>query len=393
MSATGESPKALRCPQCGASLPFTAEGYAVCRYCGSSLVWKRGEAEAGPAEGMAVRGIRLKPFVYTDTEGTGLELFRMLVPVGWQVQGGCRWLLDNPSMPAVVAFQAFNPQGAQAFEVLPNMNLTWSDNPTTRMLFPIGARYFGAEVRPPMGIRQAMHELVLPRYRSMMQNLRILREEPMPDLPQAARSDAPLTGGAAEGGMVRISYDWQGVSFEENIYGMVEMWRTPIPGMFGSTQLVTWLVDFLFSIRAAQGQLDAAGDLFKVMLGSFRLNPHWYAAFRSIIHQLGQMQVQRIHHIGEIGSIYARTGSEMREQNLRDWYARQEVYDRLATDQSRAIRGVDAFYDPHREEVVELPSGYGHAWADNLGGYIVTDDPNFNPNTQSNLHWEPMEQR
>ena len=83
----------------------------------------------------------------------------------------------------------------------------------------------------------------------------------------------------------------------------------------------------------------------------------------------------------------------MREQDLRDWYSRQEVYDRLATDRSRAIRGVDAYYDPHGEEVVELPSGYGHAWADNLGGYIVTDDPNFNPNTQSGLHWDPMDRR
>jgi hypothetical protein len=55
--------------------------------------------------------------------------------------------------------------------------------------------------------------------------------------------------------------------------------------------------------------------------------------------------------------------------------------------------GVDAFYAPHRQEEVELPSGYGHAWANNLGEYILTEDPNFNPNVHSSLHWEPMEQR
>jgi len=391
MGASGGNPQALRCPQCGAGVPLSGEGYATCRYCGSSLVWNQRETQAGEAVSAAVKGIRFTPYVCTDAQGTGLELFRMLIPVGWQAQGGCRWALDNPSLPATVAFQVYDPQGAQAFEVLPNMNLAWSENSGARMLHPVGSRYFGAEVRPPMGIGQAMRELVLPRYRSMMQNLRILRQEPVPDLPQIARSEAPLTGGAAEGGVVRIGYDWQGVSFEENIYGMVETWRTPISGMFGVSVLVTWLVDFLFSLRAAKGQLDASEDLFKVMLGSFRLNPHWYAAFRSIIHYLGQMQVQRIRHIGEIGSIMARAGSEMREQNLRDWYARQDIYDRLATDRSRAIRGVDAFYDPHREEVVELPSGYGHAWANNLGEYIITDEASFNPNIGSNLHWEPME--
>ena len=53
-------------------------------------------------------------------------------------------------------------------------------------------------------------------------------------------------------------------------------------------------------------------------------------------------------------------------------------------------RGVDAFLDPHRQEVVELPSGYGQVWANNLGEYVLSEDPNFNPNIESNQHWEPM---
>lgn len=77
-------------------------------------------------------------------------------------------------------------------------------------------------------------------------------------------------------------------------------------------------------------------------------------------------------------------------KNLSDWYKRQEVYDRISVDRSRSIRDVDGFYDPHREEVVELPSGYGHAWANNLGEYILTEDPSFNPNLESTQHWEPM---
>ena len=48
-------------------------------------------------------------FSYTDTQGTGLELFHMLIPVGWKFEGGCHWLLDNPGMPAAVAFEVSNP--------------------------------------------------------------------------------------------------------------------------------------------------------------------------------------------------------------------------------------------------------------------------------------------
>jgi hypothetical protein len=55
--------------------------------------------------------------------------------------------------------------------------------------------------------------------------------------------------------------------------------------------------------------------------------------------------------------------------------------------------GVDAFLDPHRQEVVELPSGYEQVWANNLGEHILSESPSFNPNIHSNLHWEPMKKQ
>jgi hypothetical protein len=355
-------------------------------------MWDRQAGPSGEAQPSVMHGMRLKQFTYTDSQGTGLELFRMLVPVGWQFQGGCRWLFDNPGMPAVVAFQIFNPQGSEMFEVLPNMNFTWNNNSMSRLMAPTGTRHFGAEVRAPVSIGEAFRSLVLPRYRTNVQGLQILSQEALPDLPRLVRSEAPTAGGFAEGGKVRIRYTWQGSQLEEDIYGVVEVFRAPIVTLFGTSEMLIWLVDYLFSFRTGVGRLDATADLFKVLIGSFRLNPQWYAAFKSIAQTLCQRQIQHIRHIGQIGQILAQAGREMREQNLQDWYARQEIHDRQLTSWSRAMRGVDAFRDPHREEVVELPTGYGQAWANNLGEYIVTDDPNFNPNVYSNLHWEPMQQ-
>jgi hypothetical protein len=336
-----------------------------------------------------VRGVRLKPLVIDDPQVTGLELFRMLVPVGWEWRGGARWVFDNPGMPATVAFQLWNPQGAEAFEILPNMNFFW--NKAAGM--SVGSRHFGAEVRAPMSARDALRTLLLPRYRGGMTGLSVLAEEPQPDLPRIARSDAVLSGGSAEGARIVIRYTWQGMAFDEAIYGMVEVYRAPMQSLFGMSELVFWWLDFLFSFRAASGRLDASSTLFTAMMRSFRLNPQWYAAYQSIIQYLAQRQIQRIQHIGQIGQMLAQTGEQMRQQNLQGWYAKQEAWDRMATDRSRYIRGVDGYLDPHREEVVELPSGYGHAWANNLGEYIVTESTDFNPNIGSNLHWEPMEPR
>jgi DNA-directed RNA polymerase subunit RPC12/RpoP len=388
------SPTALKCPQCGASIQPGEASYLICQYCGSSIVWNPPQTEtSNQTQEAFVRGMRLRQFSYTDTQGTGLELFRMLVPVDWEFHGGCQWLLDNPGMPATVAFQLWNPNGAEMFEVLPNMNFTWTTNPLIRGLHPIGSRYFGAEVRPPMSIQEAFQQFVLPRYRAGVQNLKVIKLEDKPELPNLVKSEAPISGGSAEGASARIQFTWQNVAYEEEIFGVVEVFRSPIASMFGTAEVLFWFVDYLFAFRTAPDRLEATADLFGLMIRSFQLNPQWYAAYKTIIQQLAQQQIQRIHHIGQISQILSQTSAQIREQNLNDWYDRQQVYERLATDHSRVIRGVDAFYDPHREEVVELPSGYGHAWANNLGEYIITEDPNFNPNIHSNLHWESMQQQ
>jgi hypothetical protein len=400
-STPGLKPVALACPQCSAPINPAAQNSTVCQYCGSNLVWNNpspaqaGHAgQAGQPQEKPVRGMHLKPFSYTDSQVTGLELFRMLIPSGWQFQGGCHWLLDNPGMPASVAFQVWNPQGAEAFEVLPNTNFTWSTNRLATSMFPPGSKYFGAEVRQPVGIQDAFGKFILPRFRSRLENLQIMNFVPIPDLPRLVKSEASLTPGAsAEGGKLRICYGWQGKQYEEEIYAVVEVFRVPIQSMFGTNELIVWFIDFLFTFRAAAGRLDATADLFTVMIQSFKLNPQWSAAVKAIAQQLAQRQIQQIHHIGQLGQIYAQTGAEMRQQNLNDWYSRQATYDRLAVDRSRAIRDVDGFFDPNRQEVVELPSGYGHAWVSGNGEYILTEDPTFNPNVETNQSWTEMPQQ
>jgi hypothetical protein len=48
--------------------------------------------------------MRFKAFSCVDTQGIGCEAFRLLIPAGWEFSGGVHWLLNNPGMPAVIAF-------------------------------------------------------------------------------------------------------------------------------------------------------------------------------------------------------------------------------------------------------------------------------------------------
>ena len=73
--------------------------------------------------------IRFKIYKYIDTQGIGIEAFRMLIPGDWEFDGGLKWRLDNPGIPVEANFRIRNPRGSEAFEVFPNLPFFWTNNP------------------------------------------------------------------------------------------------------------------------------------------------------------------------------------------------------------------------------------------------------------------------
>nr|MBC7244280.1 hypothetical protein [Chloroflexota bacterium] len=96
----------------------------------------------------------------------------------------------------------------------------------------------------------------MPRYCAQAQNLQILSYEPPPDFPRLAKSEAAISGGSAESSKLRIRYNWRGQQFDEDIYGMVEIFRAPLTTMFGAAEIIVWFVDALFSFRTADEELS-----------------------------------------------------------------------------------------------------------------------------------------
>ncbi len=380
---------ALRCPQCGAPLPGSGEE-VLCVHCGAYLIRRPTSADG---EISFVQGMRLRPIVCMDTQGIGGEAFRLLIPAGWEFSGGVHWLLNNPAMPAVIAFQAGHPTGAEGFEVLPNLSFTWSNNPMAQITMPVGSLYFGNEVRPPMGIQQALREIVLPRFRGQVQGLRIVREEALPDLAAQLGVGGQQSPGSmtwAEGAKVRIAYQRGTVPVEEEIFAVLAVTRFLTPTMFGAAENFFWLLEYLCCFRASAGHLDSLAPLFQTIARSFRLNPQWYGRYRQVSQFLVQNQIQQIQNVGQLSRIIHQTHEEISDSLMASYCERQAVMDRLSARWSQTIRGVDEYYDPFRGSSVELPGGYRHAWANALGEYILTDDPTFNPNIGSNLNWEPL---
>lgn len=395
--------RVVRCPQCGAKLPHGRE--VVCEYCGTRCVLEQPQPSTAEPEGprrtpeaapQGAAALRLKTVQCVDQQGIGVEAFRMLIPADWVFEGGVHWLLNNPGMPAVIAFRARNAANTEAFEVFPNVSFYWTNNPMVHMTFPIGSLYYGNEVRPPMGAQQMLREIVLPRYRGNIPGLQVVREEHLPDLARQVGAGAQAAPGAvtsADGARVRVRYSVGGQATEEEIYGVVEVTHVSMPVMFGSVEHIYWMADYLFSFRAPDGKLDGMAEMFWTITRSFQLNPQWYGRYMQVSQYLIQNQIQQIQHVGQLSRIISQTSNQISDMMMESWQQRQATMDRISENFSQAIRGVDEYHNPFDERGVELPGGHNYAWCNALGEYILSDDPNFNPNIGSNVTWQQMEKR
>jgi hypothetical protein len=356
-----------------------------------SLGSEKGTKPSGSSASAIETGLRFKTFSHLDRQGTGIGAFRMLIPSDWQFEGGIQWVLDNPGMPASAEFRVWNPKGAEEFEVFPTQPFFWTNNQMILSMFPVGSRYFGNEVRPPVNPVQALREIVVPRFRQNVSGLRIVSEDPLPDLAKtigAGPRSQPGVSVSTEGAKIRLVYHKGEKAMEEEIYAVVQSMAIPIQTMAGMVTNINWYVDYIFSFKAEKGTLDANSKLFQAIAYSFEWSPKWFAKYNHVVEYLIQKQIQQIHNIGQLSKIISQTSNEISEMSMQSYYERQAVNERIADNFSQYIRGADKYYNPIEEKTVELPGGYDNVWTNSLGEYILSESPSFNPNVGSNLNWQ-----
>jgi hypothetical protein len=336
--------------------------------------------------------LKLKTVSFVDKEGIGTEAFKLLIPSDWQYEGGVKWVLDNPGMPAVSQFRVWNPQGLEEFRVFPNQPFFWTNNQLTSSLFPVGSKYFGNEVLAPLKPVQALKDIVIARFLPNVQGLKIISEQDISNLVNPPGAAAPSAmQSPAQAGKIRIEYIENGKPIEEEIYCVVESTSFPVQSMYGTTTNTLWGVNYISSFRAEKGKLDANSKLFQTISKSVQLNLKWFNTYVQVIEYLIKMNIQQIKSVGELGSIIAQTGSQIRQENLDLYNQREAVNDRISNQFSQYIRGVDSYYNPLEEKNVELPSGYDNVWVNNLGEYVLAENSSYNPNIGGNQNFQKLE--
>ena len=262
----------------------------------ASVLFSCGNSSGGSSSSADNQGnvFRFKKYTYVDQQGTGLPAFSFLMPSDWAFEGGISWILDNPAMPAVTAFRVYNPKGKEDFEVFASHCYFWTNNLQLLGMFPPGTKYFGSTVKKPITAQKALRNVILTEHRNGFPDLKIIKDEDVPELPKALGAGKQAQGygsSGATGAKLRVSYTSNGVPMEEEFYAVVESMTFPIQGMYGTTYNTIWYVDYIFSFKAEKGKLESNTQVFQTITSSFKVNPPWFAKYSNVIEYMAQQQI------------------------------------------------------------------------------------------------------
>jgi hypothetical protein len=361
---------------------------------GVIVILSNDESQGGPyGPASNENTVVYKTVNFVDSKGIGTKAFSMLIPRDWESEGNITWIYDNPAMPVAGDFRAWNLNGNEEFQLFPNQAFFSSDNPMIQQTFPEGTRYFGALVHSPLGPIDALKEIALPKFRGDVENLKLISQEELPEISSFFETGTDAATGvvtSAEGGKIRVEYTLDGVTFEDELYCVIQTQDIPLETMFGTSRNINWYMTYIESFRAEKGQLDSNSKVFQTISYFAKTDVNWLNKYNQVVEYLIQQQIQQIQSLGQLSNIVSQTSNEISDANYQAWQQNQDVKDELANDFSNSILGIDSYYNPITDGSVELPSGYSSAWTNSLGEYILSDSPNYDPNVESNLNWQQM---
>ena len=221
----------------------------------------------------------------------------------------------------------------------------------------------------------------------------VISIDPFPELNLIARQRLGLPpDGTGNPGGVHTEAARAHLAFDDDKGNPVEEWVTAVIVVralqSGRGVAYDWHATNIMYLRTPKGQLDANDKLFKLIASTVHPDPEWQK-----------------YSSGVIGTLYRKKQEEAAKQSQIIAEFQQHVADTIngvvanqqrgaynaafAADQG--IRGVQTFRDPSSGATYEMSNQYDHAWLNGSNEYVMSDDPNFNPNGQLNGNWNSLQ--
>jgi hypothetical protein len=329
----------------------------------------------------------------------------MLIPATWNFEGGLiPWQNVKTGCFAdayPLTMDAHSPDGTQGFQKIAEYSWQYSNDPQElqRLTAPDRRMRSGngkvCEVAKPSTAEQYFREKIMP---ILPKDTKLISIEPYPELNEIVRQQMALGPQDNPNGLridsirAHIEFDGTGKNNKAIEGKQMEGWLTtavvtrtyPV----GRGVLYDMHAVDMMSLTTPKGQLAGNEKLFRVMMSSIRLMPEYVEFINKAIADLYQIQAKKeagIDHInGDLQNFMMQTYQHISENSAR---VSQQGF--LAADQN--LRGVQTFRNPSTGQTMELSSQYDHAWLNGNDQYVMSDDPNFNPNAQLSGNWNQLQ--
>jgi hypothetical protein len=347
--------------------------------------------------------LRLKKaqITYTTDDGQtepqpGIEL---LIPATWDFKGVIRMYGGKEgcfSDAFSVFWEANSEDGITKIQGVPNYSWQYSDDPQElhNLTDPNRRTHTGnpsndtCPVSKPLSAEQYFRQIVL---NDLKPQMTVASVEPFPVLDQLVRQryGLPPTDGGNGGARidairVRCEFQkdgkpmelWYAVALVTQTY---RVGRGALYDMHAAGQMI---------MGAPKGKLDANDKLFKVVMSSIQPTPQYSDFSNKWIANYYQIQAKKE---AAMDKIQADLDSFITQTYMHMSANAQRVSDQGFRANDQNLRDVQTFRDPATGRQVELSNQYGNAWLNGANEYVMSDDPNFNPNAQLSGSWNQLQ--
>lgn len=335
--------------------------------------------------------------------GQGKPAYDLMIPKDWQfkgavntheAEGGCfgDWFS--------VFGDATSPDNSIEFQIAPQFTWQYIDDPAGQQMQTQNQKdaQFGMKpcpVRAPIKAEEFLRKDMVTKCTKACKNTTVVSVEAFPELEEMTRHQLGLPPATAGGNAsnTRIDAARVRIAFDDENGHPAEGWMAAaivvhtMPGV-GRGAAYDWHAVNVLFFRTPKGQLDANDKLFKMIAGTIRPELEWQKWSN-----------------GVIASLYQRKQEELAKQAAMIAAFRQHVADvvngvtansmaganQAAFGQDQLIRGVQTFRDPSTGGTMELSNQYDHAWLNGSNEYVMSDDPNFNPNGNLSGNWNQLQ--
>jgi hypothetical protein len=327
--------------------------------------------------------LRFTPRVIIDPAAGNIAAVVFLLPQGWQYRGGVEWLPDW-TRAAFLQTQIADPTTGITIDYLPLQDFIWFQAPDG-FDAPIGGNYQGKAYVPPITDPATfVTRFWMTGALSHLQGAQLVSAVQVPPIAEEFKRQF---GGPADAFAYRLRYEYQqnGIAWEQDVsFALLYA---------GGSAVTSWYVNYAYTVRAPQGQLDRNAGVISTIVASYTTTPEWdgvAGVVRRLFTQGIQQQMADTEAFGRTLAAHRAESAALQAQVAQE---RQASQDRIAGLRRETLGGVETYNDTVNGVPVQLPVGFNEYWVNQRGEYLSSAEAGFDPNSLNDGFWQLLERR